>query len=39
MLAVAVIFLIGAPIYAISYYYHKRKGLNISLVFKEIPPE
>ena len=36
---VIIIFLIGAPIYIISYYYHRSKGLDISLVFKEIPPE
>jgi hypothetical protein len=39
MLLVAIIFLIGAPLYAISYYYHKNKGLDISLAFKQIPPE
>ena len=32
-------FLLGAIIYAASYYYHKGKGVNISLAYKEIPPE
>ena len=32
-------FLLGAIIYAASYYYHKGKGVDISLAFKEIPPE
>ena len=36
---VAIIFVIGAIIYIPSYYYHKKKGLDLSLVFSEIPPE
>jgi basic amino acid/polyamine antiporter, APA family len=36
---VACMIAIPAGIYAISYYYHKSKGLDISLVFKQIPPE
>jgi glutamate:GABA antiporter len=32
-------FILGAIIYALSYYYHKGKGIDISLAFKEIPPE
>jgi len=32
-------FILGAIIYAASYYYHKGKGVNISLAYKEIPPE
>jgi len=32
-------FILGAVIYALSYYYHKGKGVNISLAYKEIPPE
>jgi len=32
-------FLLGAIIYAASYYYHKGKGVDISLAYKEIPPE
>ena len=32
-------FILGAIIYALSYYYHKGKGINISLAYKEIPPE
>jgi hypothetical protein len=29
----------GAVIYAISKIYHSRKGIDISLAFKQIPPE
>jgi amino acid transporter len=29
----------GLVVYAISYYYNKRKGLNLMLIGKEIPPE
>jgi amino acid transporter len=32
-------FLLGAVIYAASYYYHKSRGVDISLAYKEIPPE
>jgi len=32
-------FILGAVLYAGSYYYHKSKGVNISLAYKEIPPE
>ncbi|HUI24379.1 MAG TPA: APC family permease [Nitrososphaerales archaeon] len=32
-------FILGAIIYAASYYYHKARGVNISLAYKEIPPE
>ena len=32
-------FILGAVIYAASYYYHKARGVNISLAYKEIPPE
>lgn len=32
-------FILGAVIYAASYYYHKSRGVNISLAYKEIPPE
>ena len=39
LLPVTAIFLIGAPLYVVSYYYHKSKGIDLSLVFKEIPPE
>ena len=31
--------LIAVPIFGISYVYNKRKGINLSLLFKEIPPE
>jgi len=33
------ILILGIVIYYISYVYHKRKGIDISLAFKEIPPE
>lgn len=26
-------------IYALSKYYHRRKGIDISLAYKELPPE
>lgn len=29
----------GIVAYAVSYYYHKKRGIDISLAFKEIPPE
>jgi amino acid transporter len=32
-------FILGAVTYALSYYYHKGKGVDISLAYKEIPPE
>jgi len=32
-------FILGGVIYAGSYYYHKARGVNISLAYKEIPPE
>jgi amino acid transporter len=31
--------IVGAIIYGISKVYHSRKGINISLAFKQIPPE
>lgn len=34
-----VVFVLGAVLYASSYYYHKGRGIDISLSFKEIPPE
>jgi amino acid transporter len=37
--AIVVTFLVPAIIYAVSHYYHKSKGLNLSLAFKQIPPE
>jgi amino acid transporter len=33
------ILVIGFVIYAISYYYHKSRGVDITLGFREIPPE
>lgn len=35
----AIFILAPVLIYAISYYYHKREGLDISLAFKQLPPE
>jgi len=32
-------FILGAILYAGSYYYHKARGVDISLAYKEIPPE
>jgi amino acid transporter len=32
-------FILGAVLYAGSYYYHKARGVDISLAYKEIPPE
>ena len=32
-------FIIGLAIYAASYLYHKRIGIDIGMAFKEIPPE
>ncbi|MEM3320407.1 MAG: amino acid permease, partial [Metallosphaera sp.] len=31
--------LVGAVIYLVSKYHNKKRGIDISLVFKEIPPE
>ena len=33
------LFVIPPIIYAASYYYHKRKGMSLTLLQKEIPPE
>ena len=32
-------FILGAVIYAASRAYHKSRGIDISLAYKEIPPE
>jgi len=32
-------FILGGVLYAGSYYYHKARGVDISLAYKEIPPE
>lgn len=32
-------FLVALPIYAVSYYYRKSKGIDMALAFKQIPPE
>ena len=36
---VAASFLLGAGLYSASKYYHGKKGIDISLAYKEIPPE
>jgi len=36
---VALIVFIGSVIYFVSKYYNKRRGVDITLAFKEIPPE
>ncbi|MDG6907806.1 MAG: APC family permease [Nitrososphaerota archaeon] len=36
---IAATFVVGVVIYAISKKFHARKGIDISLAFKEIPPE
>jgi hypothetical protein len=33
------LFIVAPVIYAASYYYHKSKGMLLTLLFKEIPPE
>ena len=33
------VFIAGLVIYTLSYYYHKSKGLDLTLRFREIPPE
>jgi len=33
------IFIIGIAIYYASYIYHKKKGIDISMAYREIPPE
>jgi len=39
LMAIVIIFVIGAVIYGASYLYHKKQGLDISMVFRDIPPE
>jgi len=39
LITIALVFLIGAVIYIASYLYHKKQGLDISMVFRDIPPE
>ena len=31
--------LVALPIYAAAYFYNKRKGVDITLQFREVPPE
>jgi amino acid transporter len=37
--SLAVIYASGIAIYTIAYIYNKRKGIDLSILFKEIPPE
>jgi len=37
--AIFVIWLIAALIYITSHYYHKSKGIDLKMIFQEIPPE
>jgi amino acid transporter len=38
-LSIVVVLLVGASIYYVSKFYRKSKGQDLSLVYKEIPPE
>jgi hypothetical protein len=38
-LMLAAIFLVGACVYAASYYYNKSHGIDLKLIYSEIPPE
>jgi len=33
------IYVLGLAIYGVSYVYHKRRGIPLDMVFKQIPPE
>ncbi len=37
--AIAVVWLVGFPLFYIAKAYRKRKGIDISMAFKQIPPE
>jgi basic amino acid/polyamine antiporter, APA family len=39
LIAVAVIFLVGYPIYFVSRWVNRRRGIDLSLAFRELPPE
>jgi amino acid transporter len=39
LLGLAMVFVVGLVIYAISYFYHKGRGFDLALRFKEVPPE
>ncbi len=39
LLGTASVFILGLVIYEISYYYQRSKGIDVSLRFKQIPPE
>jgi APA family basic amino acid/polyamine antiporter len=37
--AIIALFVLGVVIYGAAYWQRKRKGINMGLAFKEIPPE
>jgi len=39
VLGLAMVFIVGLVIYAISYYVNKSRGVNLALRFAEVPPE
>ena len=39
LIAVAILLTIGIPIYAISYFVQRRRGVDITLASRELPPE
>jgi amino acid transporter len=39
LMTIVIIFVIGGIIYAVSYFYNKKQGLDISMIFRDIPPE
>jgi amino acid transporter len=39
LLAFVVLFVIGTILYVVSKSYHRRKGIDVDLIFKSIPPE
>lgn len=39
LIAIGVLFFIGVPIYIISYLVQKRRGVDITMAFRELPPE
>jgi membrane protein DedA with SNARE-associated domain len=38
-IVVLAIIVASVVIYAVSYRYHKRRGVNLSMLSKELPPE
>jgi amino acid transporter len=39
LIAVAILLTIGIPVYAISYFVQRRRGIDITLASRELPPE